>query len=178
MTYRPEERVFLAPWRYRLPAFLYLGLALVIATVVFVAEHSPTNSMLYVQLIERGSRRLISPRTFALLLMVSSAASVLRASMRGVRLRTDGLEYRDVISGIIPRLKRFRWAQMDKVILMPTGIIALDLWDGTRAILPKVQHFELLARTLEHVALARGIPLEGGKGLDDLPEEVNRADDE
>jgi len=170
MTYRPTARVFLPPWRSRLPSLLYLGLTLVVAGIVFVAEHSPTNSVLYVQLIEKGSRRLITPRTFALLLLFSSISSVLRTNMRGVRLRGDGIEYRDLVSLVIPKLRRLRWAQMNRISLSKTGLYTIDLWDGTRVYMPRVQDSDLLAKTLEHVALARAIPLEGGTGLDDVPE--------
>ncbi len=176
MTYRPATRVFQAPWRTRVPSLLYFGLTLVVATVVLIAEHSPSNSVLYVQLIERGSRRIISARTFALLLLLSSVSSVLRSNMRGVRVRGDGIEYRDVVSLLVPKLRRFRWAQMDRITLMKTGLITIDLWDGNRAILPQVQHHDLLERTLEQVATARAIPLEGGIGLDDVPDEEELAE--
>jgi len=177
MTYRPTARVFLAPWRYRVPSLLYFVLTLVVAAVVLVAENSPTNSVLYVQLIERGSRRIISARAFAILLLASSVSSVLRANMRGVRIRGDGIEYRDIISMLIPKLRRFRWAQMDRITLMKTGIVTIDLWDGGHAILPKVQDYDSLARTLEQVALARAIPLVGGTGLDEIPDEEDLAED-
>jgi hypothetical protein len=177
MTYRPTARVFLAPWRYRFPSLLYLALTLIIAGVVFVAEHSPSNSVLYVHLIEHGSRRLISPRMFAILLLISSVSTVLRSNMRGVRVRGDGIEYRDVVSLLIPKLRRFRWAQMDRITLMKTGLVTIDLWDGTRAILPRVQDSDLLARTLEQVAHARAIPLEGGAGLDEIPEQEDDEDE-
>lgn len=150
---------------------MYLGLTLAVAAFVFIAEHSPTNSELYVHLIENGSRRIISARTFAILLLISSVASVLRANMRGVRVRGDGLEYRDVVSFMVPKLRRFRWAQMDKITLMKTGLITIDLWDGNRAILPQVEDRDVLDRTLEQVAIARAIPLEGGAGLDEMLDE-------
>jgi hypothetical protein len=177
MTYRPTARVFPAPWRYRVPSLLYFALALVVAAVVLVAENSSSNSVIYVQLIERGSQRIISARTFAVLLLVSSVASVLRSNMRGVRLRGDGIEYRDVVSFLIPKLRHFRWAQMDRLTLMKTGIVTIDLWDGSHAILPRVQNHNLLARTLEQVALARAIPLVGGTGLDEIPDENDLAED-
>ena len=170
MTYRPTARVFLPPWRLRIPSYAYLFFALVVAVVVFIAEHSPTNSVLYVQLIEKGSRRLISPRTFAILLVVSAVSAVLRSNMRGVRVRGDGIEYRDIISLLIPKVRRLRWAQMNRIVLSKAGLYTIDLWDGTRVYLPRVQDRELLAKTLEHVALARAIPLEGGEGLDELPD--------
>jgi len=171
MTYRPTARVFVAPWRYRLPSLLYLGLTIVVAIVVVIAEHSPTNSVLYVKLVEEGSRRIITARTFAILLFVSSVSSVIRANMRGVRVRGDGIEYRDVVSLLIPKLRRLRWAQMDRIHLMKAGLITIDLWDGSRAILPKVHEHDLLSRTLEQVAHARAIPLEGGTGLDEMPDQ-------
>jgi hypothetical protein len=170
MTYRPTAKVFLPPWRFRVPSILYLVLAVAVCAVVLIAENSPSNSVLYVQLIERGSRRLISPRTFALLLLVSAVSAVLRSSMRGVRVRGDGIEYRDIVSLLIPKLRRLRWAQMNRIVLSKTGLFTIDLWDGSRVYLPRVEDRDLLAKTLEHVALARAIPLEGGTGLDDVPD--------
>jgi len=152
------------------PAYVYLVVVLVVVAVVFIAENSPTNSVIYVQLIEKGSRRLISARTFAILLLVSAISAVLRANMRGVRVRGDGIEYRDIVSFIIPKLRRLRWAQMNRIVLTQSGLYTIDLWDGSRVYLPRVQDQELLAKTLEHVALARAIPLEGGTGLDDVPD--------
>ena len=49
--------------------------------------------------------------------------------------------------------------------------MALDLWDGTRAYLPEVEDRASLAGALEKVAAARAIPVRGGVGLDDIPEE-------
>jgi hypothetical protein len=105
-----------------------------------------------------------------LLLLLSSISAVLRTNMRGVRLRGDGIEYRDIVSLVIPRLRRFRWAQMNRITLSKSGLVTVDLWDGTRVFLPRVQQRDLLAKTLEHVALARAIPVAGGSGLDDIPE--------
>ena len=170
MTYRPTARVFLPPWRTRAPSLLYLVIVVAIAAIVFIAEQSPTNSVLYVQLIERGSRRLIAPRTFALLLLLSAISAVLRTNMRGVRVRGDGIEYRDIVSLVIPKLRRLRWAQMNRISLTKSGLFTIDLWDGSRVYLPRVQERESLAKTLEHVALARAIPIEGGTGLDDVPD--------
>ncbi len=58
--------------------------------------------------------------------------------------------------------------------------VALDLWDGTRAILPEVSDRPSLSATLEKVAHARAIPVRGGHGLDELPDsgEFAEGDDE
>jgi hypothetical protein len=170
MTYRPTERVFLPPWRARLPSLSYLLVALAVGVVVLAAEASPSNSELYVWLIENNSKRLISAETFAILLGVSAIATVLRTGMRGVRIHGDGLEYRDVVSFFIPKRRRYRWAQIDRISLDEPNSIGLDLWDGTHVFLPPVSDHAALAATLEKVGAARAIPVRGGKGLDDIPE--------
>jgi hypothetical protein len=170
MTYRPTERVFLPPWRQRLPSLLYLAIAATVLVVVLVAEHSPSNSELYVRVIEQNVRRVISPRTFAILLCISAIAAALRTGMRGVRIRGDGIEYRDVVSLVWPKLRRFRWPQVDRIIFDIPGEVAVDLWDGSRAFLPKVSDREAMISTLETVAVARAIPVKGGIGLDEIPD--------
>jgi hypothetical protein len=170
MTYRPTERVFLPPWQQRLPSLLYLGVAAVVMAIVLLAEQSSSNSELYIRVIEQNSRRIIGARTFAILLSVSAVSAVLRTAMRGVRVRGDGIEYRDVVSLVWPRLRRIRWPQIDCIIFDIPGEVALDLWDGSRAFLPRVGDRDGLLTTLETVAVARAIPVRGGLGLDEIPE--------
>lgn len=177
MTYRPTEAVFLPPWRVRLPSLIYLLVALAVGVVVLVAEASSSNSQLYVWVIENNSTRLIGAETFAILLGVSALATVLRTGMRGVRVHGDGLEYRDVVSFFIPKRRRYRWAQIDRISLREPKTIGLDLWDGTRVYLPPVSDHDGLAATLETVGAARAIPVEGGKGLDEIPESSDFGED-
>ncbi|MBN1605585.1 MAG: PH domain-containing protein [Polyangiaceae bacterium] len=177
MTYRPTETVFLPPWRVRLPSLVYLVIALAIGAVVLAAEASSSNSELYVWVIENNSRRIIGPETFAILLGVSAIATVLRTGMRGVRVHGDGLEYRDVVSLFIPKRRRYRWAQIDGISLRDPKSIGLDLWDGTRVFLPPVSDHAGLAATLEKVGAARAIPVQGGRGLDDIPESGDFGED-
>ena len=169
MTYRPKEAVFSAPWLVRLPSLVYLGIALSVLALVIAGERAPYGTWLHDYVVLADGRRFISIRTFATLLMVSSVAAVLRSSMRGVRVRGDGLEYRDVISLLVPKLRRFRWAQMDGIVLDGQSI-AIDLWDGTRAFLPPVSDRAGLEAALEKVAMARAIPVKGGHGLDEIPD--------
>ena len=178
MTYRPTETSFGPPLLIRVPSLIYAALAAAAVVVVLIAESSPSNSWLYVNVVERGVRGIMSARTFAACLVVGAVASVLRANMRGVRIRGDGVEYRDVISLGIPRLKRFKWAQIDRVILDAPRNVALDLWDGTRAFLPEVSDRLSLSATLEKVAHARAIPVRGGHGLDELPDSGEFQDDD
>jgi len=178
MTYRPTETSFGPPLTLRIPSILYAVLAFAVVVVVLIAESSSPHSWLYVNLVERGVRGLMSARMFAGCLVVGAVASLLRANMRGVRIRGDGVEYRDIVSLGIPRLRRFKWAQIDRVILDSPRQIALDLWDGTRAFLPEVSDRSSLSATLEKVAHARAIPVRGGQGLDELPDSGEFADDD
>lgn len=177
MTYRPVETTFGPPLSARIPSLVYVVAALVAITTVIAAERSPHDSWLYVNVVERGVRGLVGARTLAVLLGLGALAAVLRASMRGVRVRGDGIEYRDIISLGLPRLRRYRWAQIDRVILDLPQAVALDLWDGTRAFLPRVADRDGLAATLEKVATARAIPVRGGVGLDEIPESSEFAEE-
>jgi hypothetical protein len=144
--------------------------AVTLFVVVLVAESSATNSVLFVRLIEQNSRRIITPRTFAILVLISAVAATVQSGMRGVRIRGDGIEYRDIVSGFWPKLKRVRWPQIDLVVLDVSAEVILELWDNTRVYLPRVADRDALAATLEKVATARAIPVKGGIGLDEIPE--------
>ena len=170
MTYRPSSAVFGPPWPSRVPSFVYLGLALLVVALVLIAERSPPSSGLYDYLVARDMTRVVSSRTLASLLLLSALAAVLRASMRGVRIRGDGIEFRDIVSLGWPRVRRYKWAQIDRIILDQPQTIAVDLWDGSRAFLPAVNDRAGLAAALEKVAAARAIPVRGGAGLDEIPE--------
>jgi len=169
MTYRPNESSFGPPFAARIPSILYLTVAIAGVIAVVLAEHSPSNSWLYINIVERGVKGFISARVCAGLLLLGAISSVLRTGMRGVRVRGDGVDYRDVAALGWPRARRFKWAQIDRIVLdMPH--IALDLWDGTRSFLPNVEDRQALANVLEKVGHARAIPVRGGVGLDELPE--------
>ena len=176
MTYRPAETVFPPPFAVRVPSFIYLLLAIVVVAVVVAAHVGGTNTNLHIWIVEQDPRRLISSRTFATLIALSALASVTRSGMRGVRIRPDGVEYRDVLTLGWPRIRRYRWAQIDRIVLDQPRSVILDLWDGTRALLPEVGDRPRLAAALEKVGHARAIPVRGGKGLDEIPESEDLED--
>jgi hypothetical protein len=171
MTYRPAETAFGPPFIVHLPSIVYVVLALTAVVVVLLAEQAAPGSFLYREVILRGAHGFIGSRTFAALLVAGAVASVVRTSMRGVRIRADGLEFRDVFALGIPRLRRYKWAQIDRILLDGPRSIVVELWDGTRADLPEVGDRVRLAAALEKVGHARAIPVRGGVGLDELPEE-------
>ena len=165
MTYRPEETVFGPPFSARVPSILYLTAALGIGGLVVFGQASASGTWLFHYVVEEDLRRVMSIRTFAIVLLLSALASVVRAGMRGVRIRPDGVEARDVVSLILPKLRRYRWPQIERIIFDGSHAIALDLWDGSRAFLPQVSDRVALVAALEHVAAARAIPVRGRDGL-------------
>ena len=170
MTYRPPAAAYGPPWPARVPSMLYLGLALTAAALVVLGHAMGPGSWLHWYVVERDPDRFISSRVLALFIVVSGVSAVVRASMRGVRLMPEGVLCREVLSFGWPKVRRFRWAQIDRIILDQPKTIALDLWDGTRTFLPPVGDRAGLASALERVAAARAIPVRGGVGLDELPD--------
>lgn len=178
MTYRPERRVaFGPPLRQRLPSLLYLAFAVLVTAVIVYGENAPSSSMLFHYVVEGDRTRLIPSSVCAIILFTSALAAVLREQMRGVVLHPDGIELRELLSFGWPRVRRFQWAQIDRVFVpaveattgAPAKTIRLDLWDGSHTWLPDVAKSLELGLLLERVALARAIPIEGGTGvLDDL----------
>jgi hypothetical protein len=174
MTYRPTETAFGPPLIAHLPSAFYLLCAIGAAITVFLAYQAPVGSFLYRQIVLRSAQGFIGARTVSLLLVAGAVSSLIKTSMRGVRIRPDGLEFRDVVSVGIPRLRRYKWAQIDRILLDSPSAIVIELWDGTHAYLPDVNDREQLGAALEKVAVARAIPVRGGSGLDELPDETER----
>jgi hypothetical protein len=177
MTYRPAETAFGPPLRVKIPSLVYLVLAFAAVMVVLIAEKSPAGSFLYNQIVERSARGFIGARSVALMLVLGAISSLVRANMRGVRIRADGVEFRDVVSFGLPKLRRYRWAQIDRVVLDLPDCVAFDVWDGTRAFLPEVSDRAGLSAALEKIAAARAIPVRGGAGLDEMPESPELAEE-
>lgn len=177
MTYRPRESVYSIPWFERIPSLVYLALAVATIVVVIIGEHSPPGSWLFNYVVVQDSTRLLGSRAFAVLLSVGAVASVLRGNMRGVRIFGDGVEAREITQWFVPRVRRYRWPQMARIVLDQPHV-AVELWDGQRAVLPAVGDREGLVATLERVAAARDIPVQGGRGLDEIPEPISDDEEE
>jgi hypothetical protein len=175
MTYRPRESVYSVPWLERVPSLIYLAAALVTVALVVIGEKSAPGSWLYEYVVVQDRSRLLGSRAFATVLSIGAISSVLRGSMRGVRIFGEGVEAREITQLFVPRVRRYRWPQM-ALIVLDQPHVAVELWDGQRAVLPAVSDREGLVATLERVAAARDIPVQGGRGLDEMPEPL--ADDE
>jgi len=179
MTYRPDDTVsFGPPLKERLPWLGYFALALCVTGLIVYGQYAPSNSWLYRYVVEDDRHRIIPAQVCAIILFLSALAAVLRDQMRGVVVHPEGIELRELLSFGVPRVRRWSWSQIDKMRLPAAekrgdaeprlrGNIGLDLWDGTSTLLPPVSNALTLAMTLERVAYARAIPIEGGTGLQD-----------
>ncbi len=171
MTYRPlKTQAFGPPVMAHVPSLVYLGLAVGLVALVTIGSLSATGSWLFRYVVEADSQRLLGARPLAVIVLASALASVLRARMRGVIVHPEGLEARDILGVGWPRVRRFAWPQIDKIVLDAGQTIAVDLWDGRREWLPKVGERDELAAVLERVAVARAIPISGGTGMFDPPD--------
>jgi hypothetical protein len=166
MTYRPREEFFGPPFAQWIPAILHVCFATALAAFVFVVERGSQDSATYTYLFRRS--HIISVQVVEVAFATSALAAVLRTQMRGVRVKGEYLEYRDLLASFWPKVRKIRWAQMDRVILHESGAVSVELWDGTTEFLPSVQNPDGLSRVLAEVALARAIAVTGAHRFDDL----------
>lgn len=159
MTYRPMAEFFGPPWTTRLPSLAHGGVAVLVVLAVFLAERGVLGSAAYDYLFRQ--RHLIDPYLAAGAFALSAVMYIARDAMRGVQIKPNWLEYREILSVVWPRVRRYRWAQIEGIVFEESGSISLDLWDGHREFLPKVGQPEGLRRVLFHVAKARAIPVSG-----------------
>jgi len=165
MVYQPKaSETFGPPASTYIPSLVYLAVAIALGIVVGVAtlSSSSANSALFRFLTDPN--RPFGAKALALVVFISALASLLRARMRGVIVHADGLETRDIRVAGWPRVRRFAWPQIDRIVLDGGQSIGIDLWDGRREWLPRVGERERLAQALERVATARAIPVSGGTG--------------
>lgn len=161
----PKERIpFPAPMWARLPSLLWLGFGIAVNVLVAMAYAGSHNSSLFVWIVEGDRNRPLPASLLAGIVLASGLATVIRAQMRGVVLHGDGLEARDLMPLGIPRVRRWLWAQVHRVIIDDTKSpeeteVAIEIWDGAYEKLPQVAQGAELARLLEQRAGGRGITI-------------------
>jgi hypothetical protein len=161
MSYSPlaGERLFFGPPRSaRIPGFVFLAFGLVLVALELIAYSGSSNSRLYVWLVEGDSTRPLPSALLAAIVLVSALGTVLRTHLRGVVVRGDGLEARYLLPLGMPRIKKWAWAQIHRMVIDDRQVM-LELWDNTYEKLPPVGDFLKLRAALEGVAAARRIPV-------------------
>lgn len=159
MSYPAQDEgpvTFGPPLRQRLPSFVYMTLSIAGAIVVFTAPAMARGSLLFRWVVEGDSGRPVSAAFLALIVMASALGTVIRAHMRGVIVKKEGLEARYLLALGFPRIRRWTWAQVHRMVVDDGGVM-LELWNSTYARLPEVADPKGLARLLEAVGSARAI---------------------
>jgi hypothetical protein len=155
MTYSPPEagdrRKFGPPLRSRIPSAIYLAASVVFGIVTLLAYNAPTSSKLFVWAVEGDRIRPISVSVIAVVLLVSSLATVLRTHMRGVIVTDDWVEARYLLPLGIPRAKRWGWPQVTRIVIdgPRTGF---EMYDGSFERLPEVADGKAMAQLILHHA--------------------------
>lgn len=151
MAYNPnpsERFVFGPPIWQRLPSLLFLGFGLFLGIAALVAHNGSSNTALYRFIVVEGRTPLV------VVIVLAAVATFLRSGMRGVIVTRDGVETRTLAMGF-PRVKKYRWAQIDRVVLDKEDVL-FELWNGSYERLPKVRDGAKMADLLERVAMGRG----------------------
>ena len=76
--------------------------------------------------------------------------------MRGVIVKREGLEARYILALGFPRIRRWTWAQIHRVVIDDDQAM-LELWDASYARLPEVADTKAMTALLEQVAIMRSI---------------------
>jgi hypothetical protein len=145
----PNERFAFGPpiWQ-RLPSLLFLGFAATVGLAALVAHNGSTNTALHRFIVAENRTPLV------IVIVLAAVATFIRSGLRGVIVTSDGVETRTLNFGF-PRVRRFRWAQIDRVVLDKEEIL-FELWNGTYERLPPVKDGEKMVDLIAKVATGRG----------------------
>jgi hypothetical protein len=161
MAYSPptgDRIVFGPPLSQRLPSLVFIALALAMVLVVFVAKGGSSGSWLYTFIVEGDRGRPLSSQTLSFIVLASACGTALRARMRGVIVRPDGIEARYLLAMGLPKIRRWAWSQIERMVLDDTQVM-FELWNGQYERLPKVADPKKLSDLLEHISATRKIRL-------------------
>jgi hypothetical protein len=169
MAYSPVARravAFGPPLRQRLPSLLFFAFGGVLVSLVITAYYvASSNSALYIWIVDGDRARPLPASVLAIVVFLSGLGTVVRARMRGVLVHPDGIEARYLLPMGVPRVKRWAWAQVERVLVDEEGAM-LELWDATYERLPDVAKPAELGALLERIASERRIVV---TRLDALP---------
>jgi hypothetical protein len=155
MTYEPpsagERAKFGPPRRARIPSALYLVASAIFGVVTVCAYNAPTGSKLFVWAVEGDRIRPLSVSVIAVILLISSLATVLRTHMRGVIVTDDWVEARSLLALGIPRAKRWGWPQITRLVL-DGNRVGFEMYDGSFERLPEVGDGKGMVQLMMHHA--------------------------
>ena len=155
MTYEApsagEKTKFGPTRRARIPSALYLLASALFGVVTVCAYNAPTGSKLFTWAVEGDRIRPLSVSVIAIVLLVSSLATVLRTHMRGVIVTDDWVEARSLLALGIPRAKRWGWPQVTRVVV-DGDRVGFEMYDGSFERLPEVADGKGMVQLMMHHA--------------------------
>jgi hypothetical protein len=159
MAYSPDASdrfAFGPPTSARIPGYLFLLFAGALATAVVTAYYQvPHNSSLYIWVVEGDHHRVFGSSPLAAIILIAAIGNVIKTGLRGVIVTASGVESRGLIAGGLPKVQRWMWTQIDRVVIDGESVL-LELWNGEYERLPKVKDGRKLANLIASVATARG----------------------
>ena len=173
MTYKPvKTQTFGPPALSHLPALIYLTLAVGLVAVVMIGSASSNSSWLFRYIVEEDSQRLLGARTLAVIVFVSALASLAKTRMRGVIVHPEGLETRDTLGVGWPRVRRYAWPQIDRIVLDAGRALRSTCGTAVANGSPKSARATSSPRSLERIRDGPRHPINGGAGMFDALEDV------
>jgi hypothetical protein len=161
MAYSPptgDKIVFGPPLSQRVPSLVFIGFALAMVAVVMIGKGGSVDSRLYAFIVEGDRGRVLSAQTLSFIVLASALGTALRARMRGVIVRPDGIEARYLLAMGLPKIRRWAWSQIERIVLDDRQVM-FELWNGQYERLPRVAEPKKLSDLLEHISATRKIRL-------------------
>ncbi len=161
MAYSPvsgDKFSFGPPLYQRIPSLFFLAFAASMVAFVFIVQAGPSTSRFYAWIVEGDRGRPMSAQTLSFIVLASAIGTLVRAQMRGVVVRADGVEARYLLAMGLPRIRRWAWSQIERIVLDDSQVM-FELWNGQYERLPRVRDPVKLGDLLERIANARRIRL-------------------
>ena len=158
MAYSPldsDRFRFGPPVRQWIPSLIFLVAAITLVATVIVGQGSGATPLSR-WLADQDRGRAISSFALALIVLVCALGTVVRAQMRGVVVRGDGVEARYLLPLGVPRIRRWTWAQVERIVVDGRSVM-FELWNGQYERMPAVRDVAGLSSLLERIAGARKI---------------------
>lgn len=157
MAYSPADSDrfrFGPPFRQRIPSLFFLIIAVGMLVTVLYGESAGSSSRLSTWLAQQDRGRPIGSLGLSIIIVASALGTVARAQMRGLVVRADGVEARYLLALGIPRIRRWTWAQVERIVVDDRSVM-LELWHGEYERLPAVADHAGLCELLERIAAGR-----------------------
>jgi hypothetical protein len=159
MAYSPRHSDrfrFGPPTRQMVPSLVFVALAIGLLLTVVLGQASGSSTRIGQWLADQDRGRPIGSLGLGIIILVSALGTVARATMRGMIVRADGVEARYLLALGVPRIRKWAWPQVERIIVDDRSIM-FELWDGQYERLPDVKDHKGLCDLLERIASGRKI---------------------